>query len=470
MSSMTSTGPYREPAPLPCERLVPPPTRARRVAFGLAGAFAAFVVFALVSPWQQNVRGTGRVIAYAPLERRQNVEAPVGGRVVEWFVQEGSVVEEGDPIVRISDNDPQLMDRLAIEREATAERLRSYEARVTASRSRLEAVIRAQASAIASYDARVRAARQSVTAAEQAEVAADADLDTTLLQLARQRALREQGLASQRELELATLAEARSRTSRDAARARARAAQDDLSGKQAELERARADRDAAIESARSTLQSAESDAASARASLARLDVRISRQEAQLVVAPRAGTIFRLVANQGGEQVSAGDTLAVLVPDTRDRAVEVWVDGNDAALIAPGRPVRLQFEGWPAVQFTGWPSVAVGTFGGRVAFVDSTDDGRGSFRVVVVPDPEEEPWPSARFLRQGVRANGWVLLNRVTVGFELWRQLNGFPPVLDTPPSTDPGASSYGGGYGGGGYGGGSYADGDGEGYGDEGGY
>jgi hypothetical protein len=182
-----------------------------------------------------------------------------------------------------------------------------------------------------------------------------------------------------------------------------------------------------------------------RAELAQLDVGISRQQAQDVTAPRAGTIFRLVANEGGEQVSAGDTLALLVPDTEDRAVEIWVDGNDAALIGPGRPVRLQFEGWPAVQFTGWPSVAVGTFGGRVAFVDATDDGQGDFRVVVVPDPEDEPWPSARFLRQGVRANGWVLLERVSVGFELWRQLNGFPPVLGTPPSIS--ASNDGGGSG-----------------------
>ncbi len=128
-----------------------------------------------------------------------------------------------------------------------------------------------------------------------------------------------------------------------------------------------------------------------------------------------------------------------MPDTEQRAVEIWVDGNDAALISPGRSVRLQFEGWPAVQFTGWPSVAVGTFGGRVAFVDATDDGNGDFRAVVVPDPDDEPWPSSRFLRQGARANGWVLLERVSVGFELWRLLNGFPPKLGTPPSESVGA-------------------------------
>jgi hypothetical protein len=96
-------------------------------------------------------------------------------------------------------------------------------------------------------------------------------------------------------------------------------------------------------------------------------------------------------------------------------------------------VRIQFEGWPAVQFAGWPSVAVGTFGGRVAFVDSADDGRGDFRIVVLPDPEDGPWPAASYLRQGVLAKGWVLLNQVSLGFEIWRQFNGFPPTTSPPP-------------------------------------
>jgi adhesin transport system membrane fusion protein len=38
------------------------------------------------------------------------------------------------------------------------------------------------------------------------------------------------------------------------------------------------------------------------------------------------------------------------------------------------------------------------------------------------------------MRQGVRAVGWVLLDEVSLGFELWRQLNGFPPSVSAPPS------------------------------------
>jgi hypothetical protein len=106
-----------------------------------------------------------------------------------------------------------------------------------------------------------------------------------------------------------------------------------------------------------------------------------------------------------------------------------IAGNDIPLIDVGRHVRLQFEGWPAVQFSGWPSVAVGTFGGQVVSVDATDDGFGRFRILVRPDPSDIPWPDQDFLRQGARAKGWVLLERVPLWFEVWRRLNAFPPVI-----------------------------------------
>jgi hypothetical protein len=33
----------------------------------------------------------------------------------------------------------------------------------------------------------------------------------------------------------------------------------------------------------------------------------------------------------------------------------------------------------------------------------------------------------------VRAKGFVLLDQVSLGFELWRQANGFPPTLSSGP-------------------------------------
>ncbi len=465
MSATSESSPYRSPAVptfgLPSRRLVPAPVGARRVAATLALVALILAVAALVAPWQQTVTGSGRVVAYAPLDRQQTVEAPIDGRVTTWHVREGARVVGGELLCELSDNDPELTERLTREREITADRVETYRARTDALRDWLASVRTAQDGAVRSARARVGVAEDRVEAADQARIGADADLDAQLINLARSQLLADQGLVSSRDLELAVLAEARARTSRDAARASHAAAIGELEAARASYEQAQASADAEFENATASLASAETDFQSAEASLLRLDTRIARQRTQQVFAPRAGTVLRILANEGGEQVRAGDPLLTLVPDTDDRAVEVWIDGNDASLLADGRPVRLQFEGWPAVQFAGWPSVAVGTFGGVVAFMDATDDGRGNFRIVVRPDPDDEPWPSTRYLRQGVRVNAWVLLNQVSLGFELWRQLNGFPPTVTPAPATGPSRSSatgasgtsYGGGTGsyGGGY-------------------
>jgi multidrug efflux pump subunit AcrA (membrane-fusion protein) len=171
-----------------------------------------------------------------------------------------------------------------------------------------------------------------------------------------------------------------------------------------------------------------SEVSSAAAELARIETRLARQASQSIVAPRDGIVHRILAPQGGVMVKAGQVLTVIVPETATRAVELTVSGNDAPLLSVGRRVRLQFEGWPAVQFAGWPSVAIGTFGGVIGVLDPGAGEDGTVRVIVFPDEGEE-WPDAIYLRQGVRVIGWVLLDTVRLGWELWRQFNGFPPTL-----------------------------------------
>ena len=89
--------PFRDPAGvLPAELLVPSPGRPRRVAKVLVGSFLLALLAAMLTPWIQNVPGDGRVIAYAPVERRQRIEAPTKGRVIAWHVNEGQRVREGE--------------------------------------------------------------------------------------------------------------------------------------------------------------------------------------------------------------------------------------------------------------------------------------------------------------------------------------------------------------------------------------
>jgi RND family efflux transporter MFP subunit len=291
--------------------------------------------FALV-PWVQTTVGLGSVTALNPNDRLQEINALVPGRIQEWYVRDGSPVKVGDPIVRITDVDPQLVERLQAERNQVVAKLE---------------------------------------AAENAQRTAEIDLK-------RMEDLFDKGLAARRE----------------------------------------------FEQARIRVEELRSRVAEAAAELTRADVKLSRQSVQIVRAPRNGVILRVFAGDTATFVDAGEVVATFVPDDVERAVELYVDGRDVALITPGAKVRLQFEGWPVIQFSGWPSVAVGTFGGEVVAVDPSANASGRFRVLVVEDMDDEhPWPNERYVRFGAKARGWVLLNTVSVGYEIWRQLNNFPP-------------------------------------------
>lgn len=397
----------------------------------------------LVAPWRQSVTGTGRVIAFAPTDRLQTIGAPIKGRITKWYVQEGSQVDVGDPIADISDNDPEYIERLRRERDAADDRLASLESSIAVIEARISALNSVRDTAITNAQLYVQIARDKRDAAEQDLLAAEAAYQTAKINHERVTTLGSEGLESNRKVELATLKLETTKSKRDAAKAKLAAAKREVQAATAKQGNVTSKESANINKAEEELNKLQSEVAKARAEVAKSEVKVSRQEQMAITAPTAGTILRLVTNGPGEFVKAGDRIATIVPNTESRAVELFMEGNDAPLITPGRHVRLQFEGWPAVQFVGWPSVAVGTFGGQVAFVDATDDGSGRFRIVVVPDEDGESWPEARFLRQGVRVNGWVLLNRVTVAFELWRQLNGFPPVVNPPGTYDASAKTGG---------------------------
>lgn len=389
----------------------------------------------LLVPWQQNLTGSGRVVAYAPVDRQQNIEAPIEGRVVKFYIREGSHVKPGDPIADIVDNDPALLMRLREERDAVRDRLEAARARASSLDDRIAALSGSRRSAVSAAGSRTRMAKERVSAAEQAVAATQAMEKTAQLNLQRQQALYAKGLSSSRALELSDLEAVRTRTEVDRASASLAAARNEESALRSDYARIGTDASALLEDARANRATALAEIANATAELARIEVRLARQSMQSVKSTTTGTILRLVGGLGGEMVKAGDSLAVVVPDTDARAAELWVDGNDMPLLSEGNHVRLQFEGWPAVQFVGWPSVAIGTFPAKVALIDATDNGKGKFRILAVPDEDAERadprsrWPSKAYLRQGVRVHGWVLLSRVRLGYELWRQFNGFPPVI-----------------------------------------
>ena len=417
---------------LPALRLVRTPGPARRLAWTLLALGVLSVPTLGLVPWQQTVRASGRVFTRNPNDRVQTVDAPIDGRVSIVHVVEGSRVEAGQLLVELVDNDPRFVDRLDEERQAALDRRASAQQAVTANENRVMELLEAKMRALGAAEARVAMARDRMEAADQRRVESEGALGLAKFRLAQTEKMFAEGLASERDRETLRFELTRAETGLAQAEAAYSAARSEETSMLGDLGRITAEADANVSAAKAVRDAAEQAEATAAAELARTDVRVARQATQRVVAPRAGRVLRVLANPGSEQLKAGDSLIVLVPETDDRAVEVYVSGNDASLVQDGREVRLQFEGWPAVQFVGWPSVAVGTFPGVVALVDASDDGSGRFRVLVVPDPNGEPWPDGDVLRQGVRANGWVLLDTVPLGFEIWRQLNGFPPVVAAP--------------------------------------
>lgn len=298
------------------------------------------VLILLYVPWVQTSAGTGRVMAPNPADRVQAVTALVQGRVEQWYVEDGQRVRASDPIARLVDNDPFLLQRLAAEREQ--------------------------------IETEIAAAEQAVRVAEG--------------QVSQIREAAEKGFVTRRNFEAAQIRVA--------------------------------ERGARL--------------AEAKAKLSRLEVTVNRQSAQLVRAPRDGRILHIDAAAGGTLVNAGDTLATLAPHAPARVVELMVDGRDVALIRPGQPVRLAFEGWPAIQFSGWPSVAHGMFDGRVRAVDPSAQPSGLFRVLIEQDPGKPAWPDAEFIPLGARVRGWIRMETVSVGYELWRILNNFPLEFRRP--------------------------------------
>jgi adhesin transport system membrane fusion protein len=403
---------------------------------------APFILFFV--PWQQTVQGRGQVIAYSPVERMQVLTARVSGQIRKWHVVEGSRVKMNDPVVDIEDNDPELAARLEAQRGFLAERLVAARLEVAELTAAAKAQESARDAAVQAAEANREAAKKAIQVAEQAR--ANAEFAQTF---ERSRSGMFEDLFNNPQF-----GGLESRLSRDEAKMRADRATTDTDKADAELQRAQAtlltqealllQADAAglsaIAVARSNLRKSEQNLFSIERELQDIENRIERFKARLVVAPCDGVVFRISANvgQGGQYVKEGEDLCTIVPDTSDRVVELFLDGIDAPLVLAyadqtGRlpHVRLQFEGWPAVQFSGWPELAIGTFGGKVRQVDAASGGAGTFRVLV--EPEErltgDPWPAPEFLRQGNQAIGWVFLNRVPLGYEIWRRLNGFPPVL-----------------------------------------
>jgi len=377
--------------------------------------FSMLFLIVLFLPWQQNIRGNGNVTALNPMNRPQTIEAVIAGRVQKWYVREGDLVQKGDTIVTISEVkekyfDPQLLFRLKQQITAKENSLASKDQKAKALDRQVKALREGMKLKVEQASAKLQAEKIRFQNAEN--------------QFQRNKKLYEAGnipLTKFQEFEY-----------------KFQGSQADYLNAQLELGRVEAEYLDKISKAESDLNNTQAEAFDTQAEIAKARNELTnteiRSEQYQILAPQDGFIVKAMKAGIAETINEGDAICTIMPQASDVAVEMYVKAMDVPLISKGRKVRVQFDGWPALQFSGWPSVSVGTFGGEVTVIDYVNSKPGEFRILIVPDKTDETWPEQ--IRVGSGTKGWVMLDNVPVWYELWRQLNGFPPSLYEAPLSE----------------------------------
>ena len=403
-------------------------------------ALLCSVIAMFFAPWQQTSRGYGTVLAIDPQYRPQDVESQYDG-IIEYIkpgLREGSSVEEGELLVRLEPFAVQELDQLNQQIAQTKMALSAQQNSVEFAKQNIQFQLEVGKRAIEAAQSKVAAAKDKLEQTKQTLASEEADYKQKKYLLDQAETLFPKGLTSEQDLMDKRNGLNAAKAYVDKARSAVEESKNSLAAEMSEVKVKQNELDIKNRESQTKEQQEKAKLTEIQNKLTELEIKSSVLARLDVRAPRSGKVFKVFSRQGSNTVKKGDLLFTLVPETAELGVEMTVPGRDMPLVHEDDKVRLQFQGWPAVQFVGWPSAAVGTFGGKVLALSPTDDTKGDFSILIVPDPEEPTWPDDRYLRQGVRANGWVLLNQVSLGYEIWRQLNGFPPVISDQEPTKAG--------------------------------
>ena len=179
----------------------------------------------------------------------------------------------------------------------------------------------------------------------------------------------------------------------------------------------------------SELQSALSTKLESVAATSKLRNQLSnyseRQKFYYITAPQSGYLTKTLRKGIGESVKEGTDIATIMPASYDLAVEIYARPRDLPLLGIGDRVQIRFDGWPAIVISGWPESSTGVFSGKIVAIDRFINDNGYYRILISPNKEQKEWPER--LSVGAGASAFILLNEVPIWYEVWRQLNGFPP-------------------------------------------
>jgi multidrug resistance efflux pump len=408
----------------------------------LLGIGFVFFLF-LFLPWQQNIRGTGKVTAFSPEDRPQTIESAIAGRISSWKVREGQFVNKGDTILILAEVKDKYFDPdflLRLEEQIGAKR-NSIEAK-----QRKADALRVQIGALRdAFQVKQQQTRNKLLQTQLKLTSDSVDFEAEKIrfqnfqnQYERNKKLYDAGNIALTKYQDIESKFQESKMKRISAENKMLEAKAELINARVQITGVAAEYEDKISKAESELNATLAELYEGEGSLSKIknefaNMTIRNQQYQ-VVAPQSGYLVKAMKAGIGETIKEGEAVATIMPSSPDIAIEMYVKAMDVPLISKGRPVRIQFDGWPALQFSGWPSVTVGTFGGEVQVIDYVNSLGGSFRILVTPDPNDEPWPSQ--LRVGSGTKGWVMPDTVPIWYEVWRQLNGFPPSIYAEPKDE----------------------------------
>lgn len=388
----------------------------------------------LFIPWTQNIQGGGLVTTLRPDQRPQTIHSIIAGRIEQWHVKEGDFVKKGDTILFISEIkdayfDPNLLDRISDQIKAKEMSVLSYGSKVQALNNQIQALLETNKLKFEQAQNRVLQVKFKISSDSIDFEAAKINLEIAKEQYQRMEKLHAEGLRSLTDLETRNLNLQKVNADKIAAENKYLSSKNELINAKVELSSIQAQYRDAISKAESERYTALSGKFDTEAMVTKLQNEYTNYSVRTgmyyITAPQTGYIARMIYSGIGETIKEGDQILTIMPAEYDLAVEMYIKPIDLPLIEIGQKVRIQFDGWPAIVFSGWPNTSYGTYGGKVFAYDKFTSTNGLYRVLVSPDPDDVPWPEP--LRVGAGTRNILLLKDVPIWYEMWRQLNGFPP-------------------------------------------
>ena len=395
--------------------------------------FLAFV-FIMFLPWTQNIKTQGNVNTLFQEQRPQKLNSPIPGRIIKWYVKNGDVVKKGDTILQISEIKDDYLDPLLVER--TQEQVQAkkgvreyYNAKISTTENQIAAITAAKDLKLNQIKIKI-AQLQNKLKAEQAELTAvNNELKIAQDQLNRQNKMYEEGLVSLTQLQQRNV-------SYQNALAKKTSAENKLAQTQQEIIAQNIEQNAVIQEYTEKLSKTEGDrfqsmgqVAGSTGDIAKLENQVAtykvRKGLYYILATQDGQITQLTKAGIGEIVKDAETIGIIVPKKIDYIAEIYVKPVDLPLIRENQKVMLTFDGFPAIVFSGWPNSSYGTFSGKIIAIENSISENGLFKAIVAEDKTQKRWPPN--MKIGTGASGIAILNDVPIWYEIWRNINGFPP-------------------------------------------